>query len=251
MSLESSSSQFSQSSMEDRSHSWTSSAAQPFLSESEQELDDNPADAYRAISTAAVASLVLGLLSALALLDWWLALIPFAGVIVGFVALRTIRNQPQEYTGRGVAIVGIALAVLFWLGGFGRLTYIHATEVPNGYTRVDYSLLQPRPDDPPNSIPPEAKALDGKKIFIKGYVYPGLRKDGIRQFLLVRDQGTCCFGGNPKITDRIQVAIDDAKGFAFSSSLFKVAGTFRITEPSQAIDARGIVFYHLDGAFLP
>jgi Domain of unknown function (DUF4190) len=213
--------------------------------------DYNSADAYRALSTAAVASLVLGLLSVLALLDWWLALIPFAGVVLGIVALRKIRSQPQEYTGRAAAIIGIFLATLFCLGGFGRLSYIRATEVPAGYERVDYSLLQPQPDDPPNSIPPEAKALDGKKIFIKGYVYPGLRKDGITQFLLVRDQGTCCFGGNPKITDRIQVALSDPKGFAFSGSLFKIAGTFRITEPSQAVDAKGIVFYHLDEAILP
>jgi hypothetical protein len=213
--------------------------------------DYNPADAYRALSTAAVASLVLGVLSILSLLDWWLALIPMAGVILGIVALRKIRKQPEEYTGRGAAIAGIALGVLFCVGGFGRLSYIHATEVPTGYERVDYSSLQPQPADPPNSIPPEAKALDGKKVFIKGYVYPGMRKDGITQFLLVRDQGTCCFGGNPKITDRIQVALSDPKGFSFSGSLFKVAGTFRITESSQAVDAKGIVFYHLDEAILP
>jgi hypothetical protein len=220
----------------------------------EPELDDddyNPADAYRALSTPAVASLVLGVFSILALLDWWLALIPLAGVILGLVALRKIHNQPQEYTGHGVAIAGIVLGILFWLGGFGRLGYIHATEVPSGYERVDYSRLQPQPDDPPNAIPPEAKELDGKKIFIKGYIYPGLRKDGITQFLLVRDQGTCCFGGNPKITDRIQVALSDSKGFAFTSSLFKIAGKFRITQPRQAIDAKGIVFYHLDEAILP
>ncbi len=216
-----------------------------------QDDDYNPADTYRALSTAAVASLVLGMLSILALLDWWLALIPIAGVILGIAALRKIRKQPEEYTGRGAAIAGIALGVLFCVGGFGRLSYIHATEVPTGYERVDYSLLQPQPEDAPNSIPPEAKALDGKKIFIKGYVYPGMRKDGITQFLLVRDQGTCCFGGNPKITDRIQVALSDPKGFSFSGSLFKVAGTFRITEPNQAIDAKGIVFYHLDEAILP
>ena len=211
----------------------------------------NPADAYRALSTAAVASLVLGVLSILTLLDWWLGLIPFAGVILGIVALRNIRKQPEEYTGRGVAVVGIILAALFWIGGFGRLGYLHATEVPPGYERIDYSLLQPGPDDPPISIPPEAKELDGKKIFIKGYVYPGMKKEGITEFLLVRDNGTCCFGGNPKITDRIQVSLADTKGVTYSQGLFKIAGTFHITPPREAVDAKGIVFYHLDGAILP
>lgn len=211
----------------------------------------NPADAYRALSTAAVASLVLGALSILTLLDWWLGLIPLAGVILGFVALRNIRKQPEEYTGRGAAIAGIVLAALFWIGGFGRLGYIQATEVPPGYERIEYSLLQPGPNDSPVSIPPEAKDLDGKKIFIKGYVYPGLKKQGITEFLLVRDNGTCCFGGNPKITDRIQVSLADTNGVTYSQGLFKVAGTFHVTPPREAIDAKGIVFYHLDGAILP
>jgi hypothetical protein len=230
-----------------------SSGRSDFATGAEQDRDDdyNPADAYRALSTAAVASLVLGVMSIVAFLDWWLALIPIVGITLGIVGLRKIRRQPQEYTGRGVAIAGMLLGLLFWFGGFGRLAYIRATEVPPGYERVDYSQLQPQPDDPPNSIPPEAKALDGKKIFIKGYVYPGLRKDGITQFLLVRDQGTCCFGGNPKITDRIQVALSDAHGLTFSSSLFNIAGTFRITPPTEAVDAKGIVFYHLDEAILP
>jgi hypothetical protein len=216
-----------------------------------EENDYNPSESYRALSTAAVASLVLGVLSALAVLDWWLGLIPFAALILGVLALRKIRSQPEEYTGRGVAFVGIFLAVAFWLGGFGWLGYVRATEVPSGYARIDYSQLQPHPEDPLNAVPPEAKDLDGKKIFIKGYVYPGLRKLGITQFLLVRDNGTCCFGGNPKITDRIQVQLNDSKGFEYTQGLFKVAGTFRVTPAREAVDAKGIVFYHLDEAFLP
>lgn len=216
----------------------------------EAEDDYNPADAYRALSTAAVAALALGVLSVLAVLDWWLGLIPFVAILLGIVALRKIRGQPDELTGRGVAIGGIVLAALFWIGGCGWLGYVRATEVPNGYARVDYSLLQPQPDDPPDSIPPEAKALDGKQIFIKGYVYPGMQKDGITEFLLVRDQGSCCFGGNPKITDRIQVSLSGSKGFEFSQGLFKVAGTFHVTPPKQAVDAKGVVFYHLDEAML-
>src|SRR5262249_18850197 len=150
----------------------------PLLGQADFEADEeeNLSASYRALSTAAVAALVLGALSVLAMLDWSLAVIPLAAVILGVVALRKIRRQPQEYTGRGIAIVGIALGILFGAGGMGYLEYVRIHEVPTGYNPIDYSLLQPRPDDPPNFIPPEAKELDGKKIFIKGYIYPGLRK---------------------------------------------------------------------------
>ena len=87
-------------------------------------------------------------------------------------------------------------------------------------------------------------------MFIKGYVYPGQRQYGITQFLLVRDQGSCCFGGNPKVTDRILVKLSDQEGLAFSSKLFKLAGTFHVTDPRDAPDAKGVVFYHLDDAQL-
>ncbi len=96
-------------------------------------------------------------------------------------------------------------------------------------------------------VPPSALALEGKKIFIKGYIYPGREKDGIRQFLLVRDQGDCCFGGNPKITDRIQVTLDDPL-----TADLRVRGctkwAARSTWKSRrtTIDgAKGGVYYHL------
>jgi hypothetical protein len=221
-----------------------------FSSDAERDDDYDPASEYRALSSSAVAALALGLLSPLAIFDWWLGLIPLTAVILGIVALRTIRTHQGEYTGAGMAIAGTVLAVLFWIGGFAHLSYIYATEVPEGFERIDYSILQPLPDEPPDRVPPDAKSLDGKKVFIKGYVYPGQRQYGITQFLLVRDQGSCCFGGNPKLTDRILVQLSDPEGLAFSSKLFKLAGTFHVTDPRDAPDAKGVVFYHLDDAQL-
>ena len=147
-------------------------------------------------------------------------------------------------------MVGIVAALLFGSTGMARQYYEYATEVPEGYARISYAELQPPEGERTDMVPSDAMALDGKKVFIKGYVYPGQKMQGITQFLLVRDQGTCCFGGNPKITDRIQVALGDPHGFAFSNGVFKVAGTFHVTPPSRAVDAGGAVFYHLDEAML-
>jgi hypothetical protein len=202
--------------------------------------------AYRALSSAAVSSLAMGVLSSLALFDWWLAVIPLCAVVAGCIALRAIARQNDQLTGAWFARVGMALAVLFFVVGWSRLGYIYATEVPDGYQRISYAELQPDPDVAGQIIPPEALALDGKQVFIKGFVYPGTRQSGIRQFLLVRDQGSCCFGGNPKLTDRIEVTLSDPKGIEFSSGLFKIAGVFRVESSTAAIDAGGGVYYHID-----
>jgi hypothetical protein len=216
-----------------------------------QDDDYDPAIEYRALCTPAIASLVLGVLSGLAFLDVWLGLIPFAAILLGLAALRKIRAHPDEYTGRALAVIGLVLAAVLWIGGGTWQYYVFANELPDPSTiRISYAELQPQEGDRPGEVPEDAKALDGKKVLIRGYVYPGTRQSGITQFLLVRDQGSCCFGGNPKITDRIEVSLTDSSGFTFSQGQFKVAGVFHVMPSSQAIDAGGKVFYRLDEAML-
>lgn len=212
--------------------------------------DDDPALEYRALSTPAIIALALGILSPLAMVDWLLGVIPFVAIIAGIIGIRQVRARSQEFTGGGLAIVGILLAAGFWVAGAGRLSYIYVSELPEGYSRLSYSELQPKRGESPNQIPEDARSWDGKKVLIKGYMYPGSKQQGITHFLLVRDKGDCCFGGDPKVTDRIQVVLSNPQGCEFSSGLFKVAGTFRISPPVKAVDAGGAVFYHLDEATL-
>jgi len=78
-------------------------------------------------------------------------------------------------------------------------------------------------------------------------MYPGSRQHGITEFVLCRDQGDCCFGGQPKITDRVIVRLADPEGIDFTPRLVKIAGRFRV-EPAGAPELGGGVLYHLDGA---
>jgi hypothetical protein len=206
---------------------------------------------YRALSTSAVASLIVGLLSCTAILDWSLVAIPLLGIPLSLFALVKVRRHSDELTGEKLARAGLALSLLFAVVGPARLTYEFVTEVPDGYERVSYAELQPDPAVASQAVPPSAVELEGKRIFIKGFVYPGREKDGIRQFLLVRDQGDCCFGGNPKITDRIQVTLADPLRLRFQSRLHKVAGTFHVAPQNVTVEgAKGGVLYHLDADYV-
>jgi hypothetical protein len=86
-------------------------------------------------------------------------------------------------------------------------------------------------------------------VLIKGYMYPGKQTQGIRQFLLVRDQGDCCFGGNPKITDRVLVQLAVPAGIDFTPRMVKIAGRFQV-RPAGAPEIGGGVLYHLEDARL-
>jgi hypothetical protein len=219
------------------------------------ELDRQPNDAeqfeqYRALSTSAVAALIVGLLSSLAILDWTLVAVPLIGVATSAFAVWKVKRHSDELTGLTLARAGLGLSLLFVVAGPSWLAYVYATEVPQGYERISYAELQPDPEQIGQKVPPEALGFEGKRIFIKGYVYPGRDKDGIRQFLLVRDQGDCCFGGNPKVTDRIAVTLADPLRLTYTPRLHKVAGTFHVEPSSEALGAKGAVFYHLKADYV-
>ncbi len=204
---------------------------------------------YRALSSLAVMSLIAGLLSALALFDWFWIVLPIGGVLLGLCAWRKVKSRPDELTGLAMAKTGFALSVLFLFAGPGWLTFEFLHEVPEGCTPISYSALQPDPEVRGEQIPPSALALDGQRVFLKGYIYPGQKTDGIKTFLLVRDQGDCCFGGNPKVTDRIQVTLVDPLRLTFRKRLHGVAGVFHV-KPAPAIDGIGGVYYQMEADYI-
>jgi hypothetical protein len=208
---------------------------------------NDDANGYRSLSGAAIAAVTLALLSPLAFLGWWLAAVPAVGLAVAILALVDIARRPAELAGRPAALVAAALSALILAGSLAYHATVYAAELPAGFARLDYTMLQPEPGDPPDTIPTTARAMDGRDVLLKGYMYPGKERRGIALFLLVRDQGDCCFGGNPKISDRVLVRMADPRGIDFSQRLVKIAGRFRI-QPAGAPDSGGGVLYQMEDA---
>jgi hypothetical protein len=186
---------------------------------------------YRSMSKAAVGSLVLAATSLLGLLFPLLLVTGLFAVLIGLVGLKNIRRYPEELTGRRMAWTGIAGGLLLFVGGVGMHTYIYLTEVPPGYERITFSDLEVEEDaGRGRSGPALPEQLDGKDIFVKGYMHPGVADLGeIRQFILVPDMGTCCFGGQPALTDMIEVTIQGKRGLKYSRRKRKLAGKFHVS----------------------
>ena len=204
---------------------------------------------YKALSTAAVGSFVLGLASVMALFDWALLAVPAIGILFGSYAVRQVRIRQAELTGGKLARAGLALSVGFLVAGAGYQTFEYVTEVPDGALRISYDDLSPDPEKPNELMPESVKDLDGKRVFIKGYVYPSKDLYGIREFVLCRDKGDCCFGGNPKLTDRIQITLLGPLRLDYTQKLFRVAGVFAI-EPGEAKAVSGGVLYRMKADYL-
>jgi len=206
------------------------------------------ADRYRAVGGVTIVCCVLAVLAPLAFIDWWLAVVPILGLVFGAVACRDISRRPEVLTGKPLAVIAMAVSAACLVGGLAYLSLVYAAELPEGFQRLSYAMLQPLEGESSAAVPETALAMDGHRVLLQGYMYPGKQQHGIVQFLLVRDQGDCCFGGNPKITDRVLVQLSDPRGIEFSPRLTKIAGRF-VVRPAGNTGIDGGVLYHLEDAF--
>jgi hypothetical protein len=201
---------------------------------------------YRALHTGAVIGLVLGIVSVFVLIAaansvqaaLCTAPIPILGMALSLRSIAAIRREPELYTGRSIAMIGLALSFVFLITGVAYSGYVYITEVPEGYTRTSFAAM--KPDDVQQrsgvAIPPEIAALNGKKVFIKGYIRPDsvTVTRGIKRFLLVRDNNQCCFGdiSTIKFHDQIDVEMVGSRRVDYDPGVFRIGGILQI-EPQN------------------
>jgi len=76
---------------------------------------ENELPTYRAISTLAIVSLLLGLLSVFSFASLWFTIVGLAAVVLGVLADRKIRRLSDVLTGQKLARAGVALGLIFSL----------------------------------------------------------------------------------------------------------------------------------------
>lgn len=241
--------------------------ADEFDDDASYEYDDQY-EQYRTLSISAVTALIFGVLSLLAVpvlsVFGAILVLPLMGVLLGLFAVWTVYSRPEEFTGQRIAATGLGLSAAMLLLG-GVLNYqLNHIEVPAAYQdkqvyfwelqpqeEIDLTfLMQMRGRDIELPLPERAKSLDGKKVFITGYVYPGAQKSDLKKFVLVPDKGTCCFGGQPKLTDMIEVTLADPLRVDYSFWKRGVAGTLKVHSALQSRDQLTGVVYELQADYL-
>jgi hypothetical protein len=197
---------------------------------------------YRTVNTAAIASIVFGVLSLIVFVAGrdsfeaclMLCPIPLIGLAMGFRALSRIRANPDQYTGRKLAMAGAVLSAACLAGGLAFSGYVFATEVPEGYVRTSFEDLRPDEVELRGDVivPPDVAALDGKKVFIKGFIRPGTEnfRQHATKFLLVRDNNQCCFGDltSVKYFDQVDVSTIGALSVDSSLNVKRIGGILRV-----------------------
>lgn len=187
---------------------------------------------YRAMCPAAVLSVAVGVLAIPVLVfwfSWFWAVIPLAGIGLGWQAQRQIRKAPDEWTGLIVTQIGIGLSIAIWVIGYGWLFFARTSEVPYGYTWVNYDALQPDPNSPADPIPQTALDMQDKRVFVKGFMQAGRRQTGIKEFILCPRNADCQFcNPNPQRTEMIRVVLQGDMETIYTTHLIGVGGRFQV-----------------------
>ncbi|MBC8351979.1 MAG: DUF4190 domain-containing protein [Planctomycetes bacterium] len=200
---------------------------------------------YRAVSKSAVVSFVLALLSIFGLYSAVVLVLALMAAILGVIGYRSVVRYPNELTGKMLAITGSIVGICMFVVGAAKHSYVYATEVPDGHIRISFADLQPDKNNPRMPVSSKALGFDGEKIFVKGYLYPDGQQYNITRFVLVPDLGTCCFGGQPKLTDMIEVTLEKPLQTAYSMKKRKLAGELKVDAMLKPVSGVNGVYYQL------
>ena len=128
-------------------------------------------------------------------------------------------------------------------------------EGPDDALRVsydDFDLLKvlnmdPVPVDAPKAFPKWLKELEGKRVRVRGFMYPPFEETGLKAFVLARDNQICCFGRNPKVYDLVEISMRRGETANYIQNRpFDVVGVFHIDPIADEGELFGL--YRIDDA---
>lgn len=203
---------------------------------------------YTPVSPWGPVALVLGIASLTGLTNSVFGLcIAAVGIILGIAAIFRIRAHGTQVKGTAFAFVGLLMSVLCLTLGSFKLVHAYENECPEGFRRTSF----------PNEIskhefvyhgdrrvlPKEVAPLIGEKLFMKGFMWQTQQSDGLKEFVFLKDNGDCCFGGEPKPFDMMVVRLVEGTTKSYEGRMVSVAGTLNANvkagegEPVYTIDA--------------
>lgn len=167
---------------------------------------------YVPVSPWAPISLCLGLLGLTGFIGIFGLYVAFFGIFIGIAAITRIRASAGFVKGTGIAATGLVLSIAAFTLGSAKMAHAYSTEVPEGFMRVNF------PKDIAEKgfvtvyghrkLDPGVAALMGQKVYLKGFMWATQDTEGLTRFILLKDNGECCFGGKPKSHDYIFVTLN-------------------------------------------
>lgn len=202
---------------------------------------------YTPVSPWGPVALALGLAGLTAFFGIFGIGLSLIGTLVGIAALLRIRAERGAVKGKGFALCGVLLSVCCF--GFGTAKMVHAynTEVPDGFRRVNFPMDISDKQfvffGGARRLHPDVAPLIGTKVYLKGFMWETRSLTGLTEFVFLKDNGECCFGGEPKPYDMMVVHLPPENPTDAYTGMVAVAGILRANvsagegDPVYTVDA--------------
>ena len=117
------------------------------------------------------------------------------------------------------------------------------------YVEVDLKTLGSFPFDAAlddnSNIPEKWRKLDGRKVALVGEMYAGASAaPKVSRFQLVYSIQKCCFGGPPRVQERVFVSAPPGKPVEFSWTPVRVVGTLHVN--AKRVDGQVETVFEMD-----
>jgi len=195
---------------------------------------------YVPVSPWAPIALCMGLLGLTGFIGYFGLYVAFFGIFIGIGAIIQIRSSGGFVKGTWMATLGLMLSICSFSLGAAKMSYDYKHEVPEGYLRVhfpkDVAEKQFVFYNGRRKLHPDVSSLIGKKVYLKGFMYATQATEGLRQFILLKDNGECCFGGKPKSHDYIIVTLPELKSPSDRPAISNRAHGMSVIEASKVVE---------------
>ena len=186
---------------------------------------------YRPVPALAAASLFMGIASFVALVGFYGLFLAVLGVLLSTAAIVQVRRAEGKLSGDKLAMIGLALSATFLFTGCYFLYNDYVSELPPGYERVNFpreiAAKQFVNKDGRLALHPDVERFRDRKVYVKGYMWQSRQPTGLTSFVLLKDNGECCFGGDPAPYDMMEVRMQGDKTVNDTPGLIGVAGVLR------------------------
>jgi hypothetical protein len=179
----------------------------------------------------------------------WTCVCAAAGVL-GLLTLSKIRKTEGAFSGAKTAAIGVVLGGVAALSNVGVAALLITNEVPDGFAAINFtSDISQKGFGEDNVLHPEIVAMNGKKIYLRGFMYRGKQRIGLNSFVIVKDNLQCCFGRQPNQSDMVEVFLPAGETFDLELGLTGVAGTFRTSNARSQSELQFRPIYRIDAEF--
>lgn len=186
---------------------------------------------YTPVSPWGPIALALGLAALTAFLSVFGIGLSVVGILVGIAAILRIRSEQGAVKGLSFALLGLALSVGSCGLGTAKMVHLYNTEVPDGYRRVNFPMDISDKQfvfyGGARRLHPDVAPLIGEKVYLKGFMWETKSLTGLTEFVFLKDNGECCFGGSPQPYDMMVVYLPPEKPTDAYTGMVAVAGVLK------------------------